>query len=161
MKPSLSFPEAVRLGFSRMFDFQGRSRRSEFWWFSLALFVIYIVIALIVIFAVKTFDTAISENKEMAAVIFTCVFGILYWLPALAISVRRLHDIGKSGMWLFLYVIPYANFALLVMFCLDSERAENQYGPSPKYSDEDDGSNPNSSDDMHYFNDYNQTGVQF
>ena len=51
-----------------------------------------------------------------------------------SVSVRRLHDIGKSGTFLILYLIPLGNIILLILFVQDSQQTDNQYGPSPKYT---------------------------
>jgi uncharacterized membrane protein YhaH (DUF805 family) len=56
----------------------------------------------------------------------------------LAVTVRRLHDTGKSGLLLLLFLIPFVNFILVIVFfvfyCMDSAPGDNQYGPNPKYS---------------------------
>jgi hypothetical protein len=53
-------------------------------------------------------------------------------LPALAVSVRRLHDTGRSGAWILLGLIPFGGIVTLVFTCMDSQPHPNQYGPSPK-----------------------------
>ena len=54
-------------------------------------------------------------------------------VPELAVSVRRLHDIGKSGWWLLLWFVPFIGpIVLLIFTLLDSEAGDNQYGPYPK-----------------------------
>ena len=153
MKPTMSFSEAVRLGFSRMFSFQGRSRRSEFWWFYLLIVIIEIMIATLVVLNFRDNRESLDSAKLFLQFVF--------WIPILGVSVRRLHDSGKSGLWLLLALTGIGSIVLLMMFCLDSERGENKYGLSPKYSDEDDGSNPNPTDNPNHFNEFNQSGVQF
>lgn len=61
----------------------------------------------------------------------------LYWLgiivPSLAVAVRRLHDIGKNGLWLLIALIPFIGaIVLLVFYVTDSQPGDNQYGPNPK-----------------------------
>ena len=63
---------------------------------------------------------------------------IIYFLatiiPSIALEVRRLHDIGKSGWYILIAIIPVAGFFILIYYhCLDSEERQNEYGPSPKY----------------------------
>ncbi|UWZ83410.1 DUF805 domain-containing protein [Occallatibacter riparius] len=107
----------------RFAEFNGRSRRSEYWMF--ALFNCIIFFALCV--------AAVALGK--AGVIFWGVCA-LYWLaaiiPTIAVGVRRLHDIGMNGLWLLLAFVPLGNLVLLVFFCLDSTPGPNQYGPNPK-----------------------------
>ena len=95
-------------------DFDGRARRTEYWTFSLANFVIS--------FALGFFFITLSY-----------IFGILMILPSLSVQVRRLHDIGKSGWWIFIGLVPIVGgLVLLVFSLLDSVHGENQYGPNPK-----------------------------
>ncbi|GAB6988544.1 DUF805 domain-containing protein [Paenibacillus pini] len=69
------------------------------------------------------------------APIFILLLALGLLLPALAVTVRRLHDIGKSGWWYFISWVPLAGgIILLVFLCLDSV-GDNQYGPNPKYPD--------------------------
>lgn len=58
------------------------------------------------------------------------LFGTL--LPGIAVGVRRLHDIGKSGWWLLLALIPIVNLVLIYFYILDSQAGTNEYGPNPK-----------------------------
>jgi len=54
-------------------------------------------------------------------------------LPSLAVCVRRLHDIGRSGWWLFITLVPLVGGIILLVFnCTDSDEGENKYGPNPK-----------------------------
>lgn len=100
--------------------FQGRARRKEYWMFVLFNFIIAFVLNLL------------SR--------FIGVFGILSGLytlavliPSLAVCVRRLHDIGKSGWWLFIILVPlFGSILLIVWYCQDSQEGENAYGPCPK-----------------------------
>lgn len=59
-------------------------------------------------------------------------YGLAAVIPGLAVSVRRLHDIGKSGWWMLLAFVPVLGLLLLFFFALDSEPGLNRYGPSPK-----------------------------
>ena len=61
---------------------------------------------------------------------FLC--GIFHFLPALSVLVRRLHDVGKSGWWNFIGLIPIVNFWLLYLLCKDGDNGENSYGNNPK-----------------------------
>ena len=109
----VSFIEATKLFFTRYVDFKGRSRRSEYWWASLATFIVSSVLTAIIPDLVGLWNLAIL-------------------VPGFAISVRRLHDIGKSGWWVLLNLIPLVgSIIIIIWFCQDSVEA-NQWGPNPK-----------------------------
>lgn len=94
----------------RAFDFQGRSTRSEFWWFTLFQIIISLVILLILPF-------------------LSPIFSLLLLIPAIAVSIRRLHDINKPGWWLLLIFIPLVGgLVLLIFFVMASYQAANQWG---------------------------------
>ncbi len=100
--------------------FAGRARRKEYW-----MFVLFNMIVAVVLFIV---DFALGTYFVLYALY--CV-GII--LPSLAVSVRRLHDVGKSGWWLFISLIPLiGGIWLLVLFVTDGTAGDNPYGPSPK-----------------------------
>ncbi|RBY77568.1 DUF805 domain-containing protein [Blastococcus sp. TF02-09] len=110
---------AVRSVFTQYATFSGRARRSEFWWFVLAWALMYVV--------------AVVVDQLIGAPIFTLLFILGTIVPYLAVSVRRLHDTGRSGWWLLLNLIPFGGIVTLVFQCLDSDPGPNQHGPSPKY----------------------------
>lgn len=112
--------------FKNYATFTGRARRSEYWYF--ILFHVLIVVAL------GLFAAILDENKGTP--IFVMLIG-LYMLaaiiPSLAVVVRRLHDIGKSGWYYFVSLIPLiGSIWLLVLLCTEGDRGDNQYGPDPK-----------------------------
>jgi uncharacterized membrane protein YhaH (DUF805 family) len=92
--------------------FEGRARRKEYWYFSLFFFLIAIVLQYI----------AAIYRSEIIYFIF--LFSTL--IPALAVSVRRMHDVNKSGWYI---LIPIYN---LILYCTPGTEGPNQYGPDPK-----------------------------
>ncbi|WP_227396005.1 DUF805 domain-containing protein [Jeotgalibacillus aurantiacus] len=99
--------------------FSGRARRKEFWMFNLINFLI--VLALSVVELVLEIPAFLSGIYSLAII-----------LPSLAVTVRRLHDIGKSGWWILISLVPLVGAIILLVFeCLDSV-PDNQYGPNPK-----------------------------
>jgi len=115
----MGFADAVRSVFSKYVVFSGRARRSEFWWFSLFLLIVYIIVAAI--------DAAIG-NSVLLVIVWLATL-----LPSLAVTVRRLHDTGRSGWWFFITLIPLVGGIILLVFeCQDSQPGSNAYGPSPK-----------------------------
>jgi len=158
--PRLKFSEALQVGLENIKDFDGRARRSEFWWFMLSG-----IIAITVEFAL------LGIVMEMAAL--GCIVAELIMLGCLSVTVRRLHDTGKNGIWAFLSFtlqiialiimlfktnggsisntdtineLMASNFFIgvcglnliidivIMIFCLiDSKKEENDYGESNKY----------------------------
>lgn len=153
--PSLGLSEAINVSTSKVFQFQGRSRRSEFWWTKLLVY--------------------------MVSLILTPIIGGILDLLTIPLTFRRLHDTGRSGWWwgvgallnlafviffgydcmmvimnaekmdgygwqeaigflmkygLFYIGIGLYQIFLLVLYCLDGEQFENDYGASPKYVDD-------------------------
>lgn len=108
-------------------DFTGRARRKEYWMFYL-FYIIFLILAALIDFALGlTFGNGVPYGW-----IYT-LFALAMFLPALAVSVRRLHDIGKSGWYYLLGLIPLVGgIILLVWFVTDSENGENKWGPNPK-----------------------------
>ena len=110
-------------------DFTGRARRAEYWWFVLINFVvIFSLVVLIIILA--------GSNDSLTGLggIIYAVYALGVILPSLAVTVRRLHDTGKSGWMLLIGLIPFVGpIILLVFYFTDGEPGANQYGPSPKY----------------------------
>lgn len=108
-------------------DFSGRARRMEYWMFTLINFLIGVVLSFIDM-ALGSKVGALEGYGIISLVYFLAVF-----IPGLAVTVRRLHDIGKSG-WFFLIVfIPLIGFIwLLVLLFTEGTRGPNKYGEDPK-----------------------------
>jgi uncharacterized membrane protein YhaH (DUF805 family) len=114
----MTFGTAVSSVFAQYTGFSGRARRSEYWWFVLFNVLVSVVAGVV--------DTAL--NSVLLGLVV--VLGLL--LPSLAVSVRRLHDTGRSGWWLLIGLIPFGGIVVLVFQCQDSEPGANRFGPSPK-----------------------------
>jgi len=93
-------------------NFNGRARRSEYWYFVLFNFLISIVLGFI--------------GGAIGFELIGTLYSLAVLLPSLAVAVRRMHDVGKSG-WFIL--IPIYN---LILACTDSQAGDNEYGPNPK-----------------------------
>ena len=102
-------------------EFEGRARRKEYWFFLL----MHIGVA-IILFAV---GEAISSGL---GVVLYLVYILATLVPALALFVRRLHDIDKSGWWLLLNFVPFGAIVLLVFTLTEGKADTNQYGVNPK-----------------------------
>jgi uncharacterized membrane protein YhaH (DUF805 family) len=107
-------------------DFSGRARRTEYW-----MFVLFNVIFAIVAIVLDNFLGTASE--EVGYGLFYGLFSLAIILPTWAVTVRRLHDVGKSGWWIFISLIPLiGGIWLFVLTLTDSDSGDNQYGPNPK-----------------------------
>lgn len=117
----VTFKEAVVNAIQQNYcNFSGRASRSEFWWYQLFTFILGILVEIVFCWS----QNAMSIASGIIAL------GLL--LPNLGICVRRLHDIGKSGWWIFISLIPVIGWILLlVWYCKDSQMEPNQYGPVP------------------------------
>jgi len=106
--------------------FAGRARRRELWSFVLCNVLISIALG-IIDYVTGTFHPAGGTGLLQA------LYGLAVLIPNIAVSVRRLHDINRSGWWLFIGLIPIIGSIILLIFVLkDSQPGENQYGPNPK-----------------------------
>ena len=159
--PQLGFMDAVKICLKKYFDFNGRARRSEYWWFMLAIYIVNAVIngalysviagllakkqALVnegVRIAFEGGDISSIEAQDPTTTIWILfilmfVIFIALFIPQLSAGARRLHDLGKSGhlQWIYLAVI-FCGIGPLIVYILcipDGKPEPNQYGESPKY----------------------------
>ena len=115
----MSFIEAVSSVFSKYAVFSGRAGRPEFWWFAL-----FNVIASVILGAV---DYLLFGREILGA-----VYGLAVLLPGLGVAVRRLHDIGRSGWWILVGIIPLVGWiVLLVWYLTPGTPGSNEYGAAP------------------------------
>jgi len=106
--------------------FSGRARRSEYWYFVLFNFIFMIV--------------AMGLDNLLGTTVSVLPYGYFYFalalavlIPGLAVFVRRMHDIGKSGWWYFIAFIPLVGAIwLLVLCCTEGVSGDNEYGADPK-----------------------------
>lgn len=106
--------------------FKGRTRRRDYWYFAL-----FQIIAVLAISFVER-QLAIA-NPEILFGWFTALYLLVTLLPALAVTVRRLHDTSRSGWWVLLYIIPLIGAVVVLTFTLlDSTPGNNKYGANPK-----------------------------
>jgi uncharacterized membrane protein YhaH (DUF805 family) len=102
--------------------FSGRARRKEYW-----MYTLFNVVILLVLLGIGV--AAFGENGVWLYTVY--LFAVL--IPTLAVTVRRLHDTGRSGWWYFISFVPLVGpIVLLVFTCLGGDAAPNKYGPDPK-----------------------------
>ena len=105
-------------------QFDGRASRKEYWMYFLFTVIISIVLSVI--------DGAVGLTIGPGLGILSTLYALAVLVPGIAVAVRRLHDINKSGMLVLLGLIPCVGLILLVWFIQDSDPGSNQYGPNPK-----------------------------
>jgi uncharacterized membrane protein YhaH (DUF805 family) len=131
----IGFIDAVKRGFKKYATFTGRASRSEYWWWTLFTFVIYLVLGLV------TFAVGMATSRDggrtpgllaMPLLIVFTVFFLGILLPTLAVTVRRLHDGGYSGLVALLFLLPYLGSLIIMIFALlPSSPAGAKYDPIP------------------------------
>jgi uncharacterized membrane protein YhaH (DUF805 family) len=108
--------------------FSGRSRRAEYWYFVLFNIIVAIVLSLI--------DTLLGTFDFVQGIgLLSGLYALAVLIPTLAGTVRRLHDIDRSGWWIFIKEIPLIGSIVLLVFAVtDGTPGSNRYGPNPKES---------------------------
>lgn len=106
--------------------FSGRARRKEFWYF-----VLFNMIFAVVAWGLDYVLGITIQDLNYGPIYLVYVLAII--LPNLGVAIRRLHDIGKSGWWILIELIPLiGSIWLIVLFAKQGESGENKYGPDPK-----------------------------
>tara|TARA_Y100001936_G_C16022039_1_gene640080 strand:+ start:302 stop:676 length:375 start_codon:yes stop_codon:yes gene_type:complete len=107
----------------------GRARRKEYWMFTLFYFILFIGL-FIVLFIL---DSLLGETDFNSGAIILIIFLFVHFIPSLAVTIRRLHDTGKSGWYLLLQLIPYLGALIIFIFTvIEGDKNENKWGPNPK-----------------------------
>lgn len=107
--------------------FAGRARRREYW--------VFILINLLISLVLGVIDKTMGIADEDGWGPFRGIYTLVILLPSIAVTVRRLHDTGRSGWWVLIGLLPCIGAIVLLVFTVDdSQTGENQYGPNPKES---------------------------
>ena len=106
--------------------FTGRSRRKEYWFFALFNFIAVVLLA--------TIDAVTGTlDEDLGIGLLSGAYTLAVIVPSIAVSIRRLHDIGRTGWWILIGFVPLiGSIVLLVFALLDSQPGDNQYGANPK-----------------------------
>lgn len=106
-------------------DFRGRARRAEYWYFVLYNWLFSMAAGII--------DVFLFGVNESGLGLFSSLYALIVFVPCLAIAVRRLHDIGRSGWNLLLGLIPiFGLIVLIIFYCQEGEPIDNKWGKNPK-----------------------------
>lgn len=114
----MDFMSAIKTVLSNFANFKDRSSKGEYWWWFLAYIVGYVAVAVV-------------GGVIGLAEILTGLFALGLFIPNLAVSIRRFHDIGKSGWWVLIFIIPLIGFIALIIFFIRDSDGPNQYGEGP------------------------------
>lgn len=118
----MGFTDAVRHCLQNYAGFSGRARRSEFWFFVLFSMIVNIVLALL--------DAALFGDADA---VLSLVGSLALLLPSLAVGARRLHDVGRSGWWMLIVLVPLVGVIILLIWNVNrGEEGANRFGPDPR-----------------------------
>ena len=152
--PKIGFCQANCNAIKNYANFSGRIRRSEYWYFVSVVNTLTVVFLSLFIFFIcggggyykryyyyngysDYYDSYYVMNEEgiIASMVLLCFHVGFIMIPLFAATVRRLHDTGRRGEYIFLGLVPFfGQITLLVILCKDSSQGNNEYGNSPKYS---------------------------
>ncbi len=118
----MDFFGAVRICFNKYVNFGGRASRSEFW-----LFVLFVVLGGLILGVID----GVVGIEQGDPVSLGNAFGLLTFLPGLAVAVRRLHDTNRSGWWYLISFTIIGYIPLLYWWCVRGEEGENRFGLEP------------------------------
>ena len=144
MIPPMSAPincfDSIRICMKGYCNYNGRARRSEFWYFYILCMIIEVIlVSVLSAFRVEHHDRYgyyyyTYSDSVIGYVVFLIIFEIFMWIPLFAASTRRLHDIDRSGSYNFIIIIPFGIIYLWYLWAIDSHIGPSIYGPSPKYN---------------------------
>ena len=133
----VSFTDAIRLGFQRHFDFDGRSTRAEYWWWLLFLVLVDLLLG-----QVDTMAGTYWQDPDNPMIRFG-LFGVLFFavtlIPSLSLGARRLRDINKSGWWQLILVGAIFVVPIVILWwwaTKPTDEGNNRYGPDPRHPDD-------------------------
>ncbi|GBF05606.1 hypothetical protein DAERI_050115 [Deinococcus aerius] len=119
-------------------DFRGRARRRDFWMFSLINTVVVILLELPLLLSSVGAAAAGQEDWNpgglaMLSLVLTILYALFIFVPSLAVTIRRLHDTGRSGWWYLINFVPFVGGLVLFIFLvMESQPGANKWGPNPK-----------------------------
>lgn len=135
----ISFGEAIKICFTKKYCcFHGRASRAEFWWWQLFTAIIGFALSMIIqpFSSSAAYDMMLTGYFDFSALAVPCTItglvNLALLLPSLGVTVRRLHDTGRSGWWYLLnFICCIGYIILLVWYCQPSQEGVNDYGEEP------------------------------
>lgn len=106
----------------RYADFQGRASRSEYWYFVLFYFIIEMICRVIDAWFLNPVVLGATVEQSFKGGLLSGIVGLALFIPSMAVGVRRLHDIGRSGWWLLVGLIPILGALVLIYFFVQESK---------------------------------------
>ena len=127
----MGFVQATKNYFLKWLDFSSRSPRSEYWWGTLGATLIALVGSIPIGVVVGIVALGMDFDAETAANFVSVPIQIFFTIAGIALGVRRLHDLNKSGWWMLLYLTIVGALVVIYWCCVKGEENENLFGPDP------------------------------
>ena len=139
----MNFIQSIRTCMRKYVNFSGRATRSEFWWF----YLFTVLVNLVATSQASSFVPTLLDGQDMTEnessyflnnfffLYLSTITSLILLLPSLAVAVRRLHDVGRSGWWILIAFTVIGIIPLLIWYVTDTKDEENIYGPNPKTED--------------------------
>ena len=136
----MNFIQSIRTCMRKYVNFSGRATRSEFWWF----YLFTVLVNLVATSQASSFVPTLLDGQDMTEnessyflnnfffLYLSTITSLILLLPSLAVAVRRLHDVGRSGLWILIAFTVIGIIPLLIWYVTDTKDEENIYGPNPK-----------------------------
>ncbi len=136
----MNFIQSISTCMRKYVTFSGRATRSEFWWF----YLFTILVNLVATSQASSFVPNLLDGQDMTEnessyflnnfffLYLSTITSLILLLPSLAVAVRRLHDVGRSGLWILIAFTVIGIIPLLIWYVKDTKDEENVYGPNPK-----------------------------
>lgn len=121
----------------RYFSIWGRSTRREYWAFHLFVLALYLMVVIASLAMGASFEGGdlVGGGPTVDAVnLVFSIFVLISLIPMITVTIRRLHDSGRSGIWIFIPIIPLIGGLVLLYFTLvGGDEGTNEYGPDPRF----------------------------
>ena len=130
--------------------FTGRAQRAEYWYFVLFSTIISIILTIL--------DVMFGTLSPSGTGLLSGIYSLAVFIPAIAVGARRLHDIGKSGWWLLIAIIPIIGWILIIIWFATDSKEDNQYGENPKKGSQTNITNDNSIEQLEKLADLKEKG---
>ena len=139
----MNFIQSISTCMRKYVTFSGRATRSEFWWF----YLFTVLVNLVATSQASSFLPTLLDGQDMTEnessyflnnfffLYLSTITSLILLLPSLAVAVRRLHDVGRSGLWILIAFTVIGIIPLLIWYVTDTKDEENVYGPNPKTED--------------------------
>ena len=139
----MNFIQSISTCMRKYVTFSGRATRSEFWWF----YLFTVLVNLVATSQASSFVPDLLNGQDMTEnessyflnnfffLYLSTITSLILLLPSLAVAVRRLHDVGRSGWWILIAFTVIGIIPLLIWYVTDTKDEENVYGPNPKTKD--------------------------